>query len=94
MNRQFYEEKYKNRIVTCLDWSKNVRKFVLNDFIFIYFFWFKYPELLLASYENGIYEDADGVALIWNLKFDKSTPEYTFNCSVSILEASNIELKV
>jgi hypothetical protein len=45
---------------------------------------FQYPELLVASYNNN--EDAphepDGVALIWNLKFSKTTPEYVFHCQV------------
>lgn len=45
----------------------------------------QYPELLVASYNNN--EDAphepDGVALVWNLKYKKSTPEYIFQCQVS-----------
>ena len=45
----------------------------------------QYPELLVASYNNN--EDAphepDGVALVWNLKYKKNTPEYTFHCQVS-----------
>ena len=44
----------------------------------------QYPELLVASYTNN--EDAphepDGVALVWNMKFKKTTPEYTFHCQV------------
>lgn len=45
---------------------------------------FQYPELLVASYNNN--EDAphepDGVALVWNLKYKKGTPEYIFHCQV------------
>lgn len=63
--REFYDDRWKNRIITCLDWSH------------------QYPELVLSSYENGIHEGDDGVALVWNLKFEKSTPEFIFNCTVS-----------
>lgn len=44
----------------------------------------QYPELLVASYNNN--EDAphdpDGVALVWNMKYKKNTPEYIFHCQV------------
>uniref|UniRef100_H3AJQ7 Uncharacterized protein n=1 Tax=Latimeria chalumnae TaxID=7897 RepID=H3AJQ7_LATCH len=44
----------------------------------------QYPELMVASYNNN--EDAphepDGAALVWNMKFKKSTPEYVFHCQV------------
>uniref|UniRef100_A0A8C4FCY7 Dynein cytoplasmic 1 intermediate chain 1 n=1 Tax=Dicentrarchus labrax TaxID=13489 RepID=A0A8C4FCY7_DICLA len=64
-SRLFYDEHWsKHRVITCLDWS------------------LQYPELLVASYNNN--EDAphepDGVALVWNIKFKKSTPEYIFHC--------------
>ncbi|XP_036902342.1 cytoplasmic dynein 1 intermediate chain 1 isoform X7 [Sturnira hondurensis] len=64
-NRQFYDERWsKHRVVTCMDWS------------------LQYPELMVASYNNN--EDAphepDGVALVWNMKFKKTTPEYVFHC--------------
>ncbi|KAJ8796551.1 hypothetical protein J1605_002148 [Eschrichtius robustus] len=43
-----------------------------------------YPELMVASYNNN--EDAphepDGVALVWNMKFKKTTPEYVFHCQI------------
>uniref|UniRef100_A0A8C5HXD6 Dynein cytoplasmic 1 intermediate chain 1 n=1 Tax=Gouania willdenowi TaxID=441366 RepID=A0A8C5HXD6_GOUWI len=63
-SRLFYDEHWsKHRVVTCLDWSN------------------QYPELLVASYNNN--EDAphepDGVALVWNIKFKKATPEYVFH---------------
>ncbi|KAB0345467.1 hypothetical protein FD754_022393, partial [Muntiacus muntjak] len=66
-NRQFYDEHWsKHRVVTCMDWS------------------LQYPELMVASYNNN--EDAphepDGVALVWNMKFKKTTPEYVFHCQV------------
>ncbi|CAI5690382.1 unnamed protein product [Oreochromis niloticus] len=64
-SRLFYDEHWsKHRVITCLDWSP------------------QYPELLVASYNNN--EDAphepDGVALVWNIKFKKATPEYIFHC--------------
>uniref|UniRef100_A0A8C5EGP5 Cytoplasmic dynein 1 intermediate chain 2-like n=1 Tax=Gouania willdenowi TaxID=441366 RepID=A0A8C5EGP5_GOUWI len=50
----------------------------------------QYPELLLASYNNN--EDAphepDGVALVWNMKYKKSTPEYVFHCQSAVMSAS------
>ncbi|XP_042187861.1 cytoplasmic dynein 1 intermediate chain 1 isoform X2 [Callorhinchus milii] len=69
-NRQFYDEHWsKHRVVTCLDWS------------------LQYPELLVASYSNN--EDAphepDGVALVWNMKFKKNTPEYIFHCQSPVM---------
>uniref|UniRef100_A0A8C7PTD6 Dynein cytoplasmic 1 intermediate chain 2 n=1 Tax=Oncorhynchus mykiss TaxID=8022 RepID=A0A8C7PTD6_ONCMY len=65
LNRQFMDERWsKHRVVTCLDWSA------------------QYPELLVASYNNN--EEAphepDGVALVWNMKYKKNTPEYVFHC--------------
>ncbi|XP_077374394.1 dynein, cytoplasmic 1, intermediate chain 2a-like isoform X4 [Festucalex cinctus] len=72
LNRQFADERWtKNRVVTCLDWSP------------------QYPELLVASYNNN--EDSphepDGVALVWNMKYKKSTPEYIFHCQSEVMSA-------
>uniref|UniRef100_A0A8C4F278 Dynein cytoplasmic 1 intermediate chain 2 n=1 Tax=Dicentrarchus labrax TaxID=13489 RepID=A0A8C4F278_DICLA len=72
LNRQFADERWtKNRVVTCLDWSP------------------QYPELLVASYNNN--EDAphepDGVALVWNMKYKKDTPEYIFHCQSEVMSA-------
>ncbi|XP_049453783.1 cytoplasmic dynein 1 intermediate chain 2-like isoform X3 [Epinephelus fuscoguttatus] len=72
LNRQFADERWtKNRVVTCLDWSP------------------QYPELLVASYNNN--EDAphepDGVALVWNMKYKKATPEYIFHCQSMVMSA-------
>ncbi|XP_072903340.1 cytoplasmic dynein 1 intermediate chain 2-like isoform X8 [Hemitrygon akajei] len=73
LNREFSDERWsKHRVVTCMDWSP------------------QYPELLVASYNNN--EDAphepDGVALVWNMKFKKTTPEYVFHCQSSVMSAS------
>ncbi|EDO49079.1 predicted protein [Nematostella vectensis] len=73
LSRDFYDERWsRHRTVTCLDWSN------------------QYPELLVASYNNN--EDAphepDGVALIWNLKFAKTTPEYIFHCQSAVMSAT------
>ncbi|XP_051479224.1 cytoplasmic dynein 1 intermediate chain 2 isoform X2 [Apus apus] len=73
LNRQFFDEHWsKHRVVTCLDWSS------------------QYPELLVASYNNN--EDAphepDGVALVWNMKYKKTTPEYVFHCQSAVMSAT------
>ncbi|KAJ8255412.1 hypothetical protein GJAV_G00204590 [Gymnothorax javanicus] len=73
LNRQFTDERWsKHRVVTCLDWSP------------------QYPELLVASYNNN--EDAphepDGVALVWNMKYKKTTPEYVFHCQSAVMSAA------
>ncbi|XP_030268093.1 dynein cytoplasmic 1 intermediate chain 1a isoform X9 [Sparus aurata] len=70
LSRLFYDEHWsKHRVITCLDWSP------------------QYPELLVASYNNN--EDAphepDGVALVWNIKFKKATPEYVFHCQSPVV---------
>ncbi|KAL8608058.1 Cytoplasmic dynein 1 intermediate chain 2 [Nucella lapillus] len=71
-NRDFFDDKWsKHRIITSLDWSS------------------QHPELLLASYSAN--EDAtnvpDGVALIWNLKYKKDTPEYVFHCQSPVMSS-------
>lgn len=52
--------------------------------MFFFSFCHQYPELLVASYNNN--EEAphepDGVALVWNMKYKKATPEYVFHCQV------------
>ncbi|KAM9485737.1 dynein, cytoplasmic 1, intermediate chain 2a isoform 4-T10 [Salvelinus alpinus] len=73
LNRQFVDERWsKHRVVTCLDWSP------------------QYPELLVASYNNN--EEAphepDGVALVWNMKYKKNTPEYVFHCQSAVMSAA------
>uniref|UniRef100_A0A8C1TW18 Dynein cytoplasmic 1 intermediate chain 1 n=1 Tax=Cyprinus carpio TaxID=7962 RepID=A0A8C1TW18_CYPCA len=70
LSRLFYDEHWsKHRVITCLDWSP------------------QYPELLVASYNNN--EDAphepDGVALVWNMKFKKTTPEYIYHCQSPVV---------
>lgn len=53
---------------------------------YILIFLFQHPELLVASYNQneGATQDPDGVALIWNMKFNKQTPEYVFHHQVLI----------
>lgn len=72
-NREFFDERWsRHRTVTCLDWST------------------QYPELLVASYNNN--EDAphepDGVALIWNMKYQKESPEYIFHCQSGVMSVT------
>ncbi|XP_015794546.1 cytoplasmic dynein 1 intermediate chain 1 isoform X4 [Tetranychus urticae] len=64
-NKCFFDERWsKNRTVTCFDWST------------------QFPELLAVSYNNNedLPTDPDGVCLIWNMKFRKTTPEYVLHC--------------
>ncbi|KAF8764575.1 Cytoplasmic dynein 1 intermediate chain 2 like protein [Argiope bruennichi] len=65
LNRTFFDDRWsKNRTVTSFDWSS------------------QFPELLVASYNNNedSPHDPDGVCLVWNMKFKKTTPEYIFHC--------------
>ncbi|KAF5400359.1 Cytoplasmic dynein intermediate chain [Paragonimus heterotremus] len=71
--RDFYDDRWsKRRCVTALDWSPS------------------FPELLLGAYHSN--EDAPhephGVCLIWNLKYQKSTPEYIFHCQSPVTSAT------
>jgi len=73
LNRCFYDDRWsRNRCLTSLDWSP------------------QYPELLVASYHNNedSPHDPDGVCLIWNTKFKKTTPEYIFHCQSPVLAAT------
>ncbi|PNF37518.1 Cytoplasmic dynein 1 intermediate chain [Cryptotermes secundus] len=73
LNRCFYDDRWsRNRCLTSLDWSP------------------QYPELLVASYHNNedSPNDPDGVCLIWNTKFKKTTPEYIFHCQSPVLAAT------
>ncbi|GAA6102374.1 cytoplasmic dynein 1 intermediate chain 1 isoform X1 [Tachysurus ichikawai] len=70
INQQFYDEQWsKHRVVTCLDWSP------------------QYSELLIASYNANEHapQEPDGVVLVWNMKFKKTTPEYVFHCQSSVM---------
>lgn len=63
--RLFYDEHWsRNRLCTSLDWSP------------------QFNELVAASYLKNPNSEIDphGVALIWNMKFSKETPEYIFHC--------------
>ena len=68
-----------NRVFEDERWTRNrsVTSFDINS---------KYPELILVSYNNN--EEApnepEGVVLIWNKKFSKTSPEYIFHCQVYI----------
>lgn len=70
LNRYFLDDHWsKNRTVTSLDWST------------------QFPELLVASYNNNEESphDPDGVCLVWNMKFKKTTPEYIFHCQSAVM---------
>ncbi|XP_022824975.1 cytoplasmic dynein 1 intermediate chain isoform X2 [Spodoptera litura] len=71
--RTFWDERWsRGRCVTCADWSA------------------AHPELLLASYHNSddAPHDPDGVCLVWNTKFKKSTPEDIFHCQSPVMSAT------
>lgn len=73
LDRSFFDDRWsKHRTVTCLDWST------------------QHPELLVASY-NGNEEsphEPDGVALVWNMKYKKESPEFIFHCQSAVMSAS------
>ena len=67
LNRYFFDERWtKNRVVTSMDWSV------------------AFPELMCASYDKNpdAAHDPDGVCLVWNTRFKKTTPEHIFHCQV------------
>ncbi|XP_067132729.1 cytoplasmic dynein 1 intermediate chain 2-like isoform X2 [Centruroides vittatus] len=72
LNRYFVDDHWsKNRTVTSFDWSS------------------QFPELLVASYNNNedSPHDPDGVCLVWNMKFKKTTPEYVFHCQSAVMSS-------
>lgn len=72
LNRTFFDDHWsKNRTVTSFDWST------------------QFPELLVTSYNNNedSPNDPDGVCLIWNMKFKKTTPEYIFHCQSPVMSS-------
>jgi dynein intermediate chain len=50
----------------------------------------QYPELLLAAYNTNeeAHHDPDGVALVWNTKWNTQTPEYIFHCQSAVTSAT------
>ncbi|CAH2071972.1 unnamed protein product, partial [Iphiclides podalirius] len=71
--RTFEEERWsRGRCVTCADWSS------------------AHPELLLAAYHNSddAPHDPDGVCLVWNTKYKKTTPEDIFHCQSPVMSAT------
>lgn len=72
LTRQFFDERWsKHRTITSLDWS------------------IQHPELLVASYNvnEDSPHDPDGVALVWNSKFKKDTPEFIFHCQSAVMSS-------
>jgi len=73
LNRCFHDERWtKNRVITSMDWST------------------AFPELLLASYDKNSESahDPDGMCLVWNTRFKKSTPEHIFQCQSQVMSAT------
>ncbi|CAH8657728.1 unnamed protein product [Schistosoma curassoni] len=72
-SRDFFDDRWsRRRLVTALDWSPI------------------FPELLLGAYHanDEAPHDPDGVCLVWNLKFQKTTPEYIFHCQSAVTSAT------
>ncbi|XP_016942299.1 cytoplasmic dynein 1 intermediate chain isoform X26 [Drosophila suzukii] len=70
LNRVFYDERWsKNRCITSMDWSTH------------------FPELVVASYHNNEESpnEPDGVVMVWNTKFKKTTPEDVFHCQSAVM---------
>jgi len=73
LNRYFFDDRWtKNRVVTSMDWSV------------------AYPELMCASYDKNpdAAHDPDGVCLVWNTRFKKTTPEHIFHCQSAVMSAT------
>ncbi|UYV83841.1 DYNC1I2, partial [Cordylochernes scorpioides] len=66
-----------------LTWSTNAAHPVSLDIRSPY----RFPELLAASYNNNEESpnDPDGICLIWNMKFKKSTPEFIFHSQSPVM---------
>ena len=74
----YYFRWTKNRVVTSMDWSA------------------VFPELLVASYDKNpdAAHDPDGVCLVWNTRFKKTTPEDIFHCQVLFLLRPHIYINL
>lgn len=50
----------------------------------------QHPELVAAAYNNNedLPHEPDGVVLVWNSKFKKSTPEYVFHCQSRVVSTA------
>ncbi|XP_042722928.1 cytoplasmic dynein 1 intermediate chain 2-like [Lagopus leucura] len=72
LNRQFFDECWSKHSVVCCLDWSS-----------------QYPELLVASYNNEYApREPDGVALVWNMKYKKTTPEYVFHCQSAVMSAT------
>ncbi|OQR76646.1 cytoplasmic dynein 1 intermediate chain-like [Tropilaelaps mercedesae] len=47
----------------------------------------QFPELFAASYTPVDDREAEGLAMIWNMKYKKDTPEYTFRSQSGVMSA-------
>lgn len=73
LNSSFQDERWsKGRTVTSFDWCS------------------QFPELLVASYNQNdeAPNEPDGICLVWNMKFKKTTPEYVFHCQSPVMSVS------
>lgn len=68
--------------------------FYISAFMFFIPF-SQYSELLIASYNANEHapQEPDGVVLVWNMKFKKTTPEYVFHCQVRVFDCCSYCLR-
>ncbi|CAG0921639.1 unnamed protein product [Notodromas monacha] len=83
LNRNFNDDRWcRGRVITAMDWSA------------------QFPELLVASYSSrgpGVDiaggsgpggNDPDGVVLVWNTRYKRTTPEYVFHCQSPVMSVA------
>lgn len=73
LSTTFVDERWsRGRTVTSFDWCT------------------EFPELLVTGYNYNEERpnDPDGICLVWNMKFKKTTPEYVFHCQSPVMSAS------
>lgn len=92
LNRVFYDERWsRNRCVTCMDWSPQFPELLVasyhNNEVCLQISTIQ--DLISNFFKFFISQDSphdpDGVCLVWNTRFKKSTPEYIFHCQSPVL---------
>ena len=88
--RQFADERWtKGRMISSIAWSPHVRQCINGTSLV------SLSPLSLSLQHQGMVSvsyyqlesttsDPDGVVLMWDLKFNKQTPDHVFNCHVSL----------
>ena len=90
LTRCFYDERWsRNRCVTCMDWSPQFPELLVASYHNNEVESTK-KEVIIINYILFLFlkdspHDPDGVCLVWNTRFKKSTPEYIFHCQSPVL---------